>query len=55
MTTEKKKEYLNWINDQIKDMYSNEYIDTGINRVFKTQEDDRGYCNSYVRNYENFT
>jgi hypothetical protein len=36
------KEWLDWINDQIKDMHSDEgYADNGKNRVFKTTEDDR--------------
>lgn len=36
------KEWLDWINDQIKDMYNDEgYVDKGNNRVFKTTEDDR--------------
>lgn len=36
------KEWLDWINDQIKDMYNDEgYVDKGNNRVFKTTVDDR--------------
>lgn len=36
------KEWLNWIDDQIKDMHNNDsYVDNGKNRVFKTTEDDR--------------
>ena len=36
------KEWLNWIDDQLKDMHNDEgYVDTGNNRVFKTTEDDR--------------
>ena len=36
------KEWLNWIDDQLKDMYNDEgYVDNGKNRVFKTTEDDR--------------
>lgn len=36
------KEWLNWIDDQLKDMYNDDgYVDTGNNRVFKTTEDDR--------------
>lgn len=37
-----KKEWLDWIDDQLKDMYNdNGYIKTDTNRVFKTTEDDR--------------
>lgn len=36
------KEWLDWIDDQLKDMYNDEgYTDTGKNRVFKTTDDDR--------------
>ena len=37
-----KESWLNWINDQLKDMYNDKgYTDININRVFKTTEDDR--------------
>lgn len=37
-----KKEWIDWIDDQLKDMYKDDgYSDIGINRVFKTTEDDR--------------
>ena len=39
---ENRDAWLNWINDQLEDMYSNDtYTDIGTNRVFKTLEDDR--------------
>lgn len=37
-----KENWIKWIDDQLKDMYNNKcYDDIGINRVFKTTEDDR--------------
>lgn len=37
-----KKDWIDWIDDQLKDMYKDDgYSDIGINRVFKTTEDDR--------------
>jgi hypothetical protein len=38
----KKQEWLDWIDDQLKDMYKEDgYTDKNINRVFKTEDDDR--------------
>lgn len=38
----KKEEWLNWIDDQLKDMYDDDhYTKTNNNRVFKTDDDDR--------------
>jgi hypothetical protein len=39
---ENKQDWINWIDDQIKDMYNNEdYTNQSVNRVFKTEKDDR--------------
>ena len=36
------KDWIDWIDDQLKDMYKVDgYNDIGVNRVFKTMEDDR--------------
>ena len=37
-----KKEWLTWIDDQLKDMYDDDhYTKKDNNRVFKTEDDDR--------------
>jgi len=39
---EKKEDWNKWIDDQLNDMYNNEsYTNESVNRVFKTQTDDR--------------
>jgi len=39
---EKKEDWNKWIDEQINDMYNDEsYTNESINRVFKTQTDDR--------------
>jgi len=39
---EKKEDWNKWIDEQINDMYNDEsYTNKSINRVFKTQTDDR--------------
>ena len=39
---EKKEDWNKWIDDQINDMYNDEsYTNESVNRVFKTQTDDR--------------
>jgi hypothetical protein len=39
---EKKEDWNKWIDEQINDMYNDEsYTNESVNRVFKTQTDDR--------------
>lgn len=35
------KKWIEWIDDQIDDMYNEDYLNEDNNRVFKTEEDDR--------------
>jgi hypothetical protein len=44
------KDWIKWIDDQLEDMYNNNcYDDTGINRVFKTTEDDRNVAEHILK------